>query len=1400
MNDNFKYYGFYGRRGNTDEINKRASRQKASSDPKLNYKEFGVYVHTQNDEIPRHLEIEYSKNGEYGENYGNVPNLTFEPIYDLEKEEKDEVQKLIDICYSFYIDETGKYASWAKIHALAREYMYSGYDSGLSKHIVDLYADKAKEELNNNFFNKIFDEQIKPILEKQSKRTCENIHNIDTRLPKNDPTKNVEKLILEDYLYEDGEKQLLLGGREIWNYQNNPKVLNDPWLFRWAQLGFLVWNLMINKASVKCILDNNPALFPMQIILATNPNFLFFEQVNISNENKKENIKYIGYFLVRIKYDKIKNLQKDKNCERLYDYKNDRPIDSKENYFVLFVFKKTFNIYINETGEYKPDEEKNKKLLITDKYILTDFRLQRVHWGNVTRSKRILFIEIQQLMCSLLPKKSTEQKYFYFLSEYENGHNEPINNICKTQHEQINNMDNGKKDNNKCYELWLHDETRKILNDLNYKLEGTSYNILISKEEINSLFTKLKERNRDKLRLGEITIDNWTRDKNFNYIDIHLNNNKHYILFPCHFKWETIDKSISDQKYGNKKKFVIKHGNLDLNNVTNRRDLKYFNSIEYYKNELCLEGECIINRDYIANTFNNVNIFNDNIPIISDEYFGRLDKIKNNLNINDIVIKKNIKLIYENLINKLKKREYINYLYNEIYKFYKTPEDIEKYIKIKKYIDVLHTILYPLNQQERESKRKNGFPELLQELEPEPESEINYKEKIKEIYEIIIIITDILNKLTQEDQDLDLRGGFKENKELNRIFKLIKKIELYKNNLKIIILSNPSLYFNNNIITNIGFNINRIFKKNVIIKHNIYNNNLNNYIENYLNMFINIINYIINGNILIISNNINILLLINKYLDIKDNNIILVLVDININNLNKIYSFIIKNKDKIKIYYFGNILNNELTNNIINFFPNTKFSNIITDIVDDNNQIFYNILAIKICKELLINNGSFIQFTKIPTIKDNIIYLYYYIYKCFKYNFFDSNTSLIFHNNMYSLVFHKNFNYNLNDNEENIINNLLSNDITQKINLNNITFDKLFIDYLYIKYLTIYYNLQNSAEKIFITTYKLIEEKNNTEQLAVHLSNASEQHGGYQINTITKLDLYDSNYTCTFLEKHLFLLHLNFLTKVYLHENKNLDNFYIYYDNDKGYGYYQEILKNMFKQITWTNTNKHDKNKECIFISNNLDMYHKIKPKYALMDLKLDTDNNFFDGEILYTLYPFSNTNFKILVKGYNKIKKYSDNIFQELLDNNKFFNLCYNYDIYNINKVIPIKYLKLIPGYTDNFECILEYKILYNYFYCIHNITDHTIIMNKLFDITIDNENNIKYWINCTLNKFKNAENETDIMFKNIVKLNIEQHAKHQIHLLNDYGSEVLNKQKISKAIKILEKYASDRVYIQIL
>jgi hypothetical protein len=114
---------------------------------------------------------------------------------------------------------------------------------------------------------------------------------------------------------------------------------------------------------------------------------------------------------------------------------------------------------------------------------------------------------------------------------------------------------------------------------------------------------------------------------------------------------------------------------------------------------------------------------------------------------------------------------------------------------------------------------------------------------------------------------------------------------------------------------------------------------------------------------------------------------------------------------------------------------------------------------------------------------------------------------------------------------------------------------------------------------------KMINELNSL----IEKENLIEQQGGYQTIKNTSLKLHDSKYTCTFLEKQLFLLHLNCLTKVYLYENKNLDNFYIYYDDHhEGYGYYQEILKNMFKQLTWTNN--HDKSKQCIFFSDDLDI------------------------------------------------------------------------------------------------------------------------------------------------------------------------------------------------------------------
>jgi hypothetical protein len=646
MNDNFKYYGFYGNKGKKDEINKRTDYQELSLDPQVNNKEFGIYVHNfTNDNIIEHLK----KEGDITLNnvlYSRVSNLTFVPKEGLDDKEIKEVQDLINTSYSLYLNKTGDKISWAKLHALIREYIYSGYDSKLSEDIVNLYAKKAEEELKNN----IFDDDKKKFLEIQSKRTCDIIHTINNHNDGNKQINNTD-IILQDYIIKDNERQFILGGNdEIKDYKNNPKALVQPFIKRDINLGFFAWNLMINKAIVKCIFDNSDLLFPIQIILGKNPNFLFFEQIDINNED----IQYIGYFIARIDLDILKKPSNSKGCERLYDYKNDRIPESKQQYFVLFIFK-----------------NKNSNVQnITDKYILTDFRLQRVHWGNLTRSKRVLFIEIQQLMCSLLNENENREKaYFYLLSEYQHGQNESINIKCKSQYDEINKINEGKeKDNKDCYEAWLHKTTFDLLNKKNIKLINKSYNVFIAKKKIKELHDELNYRNKDKSDEILFFINN---DKDFEHIDVYnIKEKKQYILFPCHFKWETIinekNEGMADRKYGNKKTFVLKHGYLDLKTNVDKTSNDYYDSVEYYQNELCLKGNCIYNRDFIMNTFNNINLYNNNLTKLPNEYLKKLEELQKNLLLTKKDIEKSKEILAINLENLIKRRFPIEKIKDEL--------------------------------------------------------------------------------------------------------------------------------------------------------------------------------------------------------------------------------------------------------------------------------------------------------------------------------------------------------------------------------------------------------------------------------------------------------------------------------------------------------------------------------------------------------------------------------------------------------------------------------------------------------------------------------------------------------------------------------------------------------------
>ncbi len=205
MSDNFKYYGFYGSKGNSEKINYRASRQKASNNPQFNEKEFGVYVHTEYPEIIEHLEEQHNLRNENGEYYRKVKNLTFVPIEGLPSEDIENVNELIAVCYKFFrVSDQDDRISWAKMHALSREYMYSGYNSKLSKKIMDEIAEQAKIQLRDN--TKLNENQKKN-LRIQSERTCDKIHIVDHL--KKEETEDYNKIILEDYILKKGEKQLI---------------------------------------------------------------------------------------------------------------------------------------------------------------------------------------------------------------------------------------------------------------------------------------------------------------------------------------------------------------------------------------------------------------------------------------------------------------------------------------------------------------------------------------------------------------------------------------------------------------------------------------------------------------------------------------------------------------------------------------------------------------------------------------------------------------------------------------------------------------------------------------------------------------------------------------------------------------------------------------------------------------------------------------------------------------------------------------------------------------------------------------------------------------------------------------------------------------------------------------
>ena len=492
-------YGFYSYKGNDLNLREYIYKNKYSLKEKN-------YIHDlplnkdkdQNGDniIIQHLRSKCRINDDNNiiEYYPNIKSFQFVPYDNISQDDNNKIQELIDSTYfTKQLNIKDDKVKWTTLNKL-KKFRYRGYSDDISKKIINSYAAKANELLENKLYeipdnstvsgDSTFTDKRKDALNLTKQRTCENIH----LNPNPNPNTNSNLIILNELI---DKNQLLLSNIETGDkYNNYNKIYRDPYLLHSEKLGALSWNMVINKATINCIMNNDTEIFPIRIVLNMQPDKLYYD--NIKDTKKYEN--YMGFFLIRFEND----------FDALTT--NSKPHDSKEQYYIFFVFK-------------------NDSIFDFKTYTLTNFRNNIVSWGNVTEKKTVLFYEIIQLMCM----HKNDNVFFYLIS-------------------------NQKQNNNDLIKSWIHNDHLKYLyNFLNFVYDNEIH-ILVSKYNINNVCQKLG--------LEEDKIQN--RGK-YQYIEYN-----EYELTQCHFDWyddnekfcikfgnmnqlrkDNLELCISDDKYFN---------------------------------------------------------------------------------------------------------------------------------------------------------------------------------------------------------------------------------------------------------------------------------------------------------------------------------------------------------------------------------------------------------------------------------------------------------------------------------------------------------------------------------------------------------------------------------------------------------------------------------------------------------------------------------------------------------------------------------------------------------------------------------------------------------------------------------------------------------------------------------
>lgn len=406
-----------------------------------------------------------------------------------------------------------------------------------------------------------------------------------------------------------------------------------------------------------------------------------------------------------------------------------------------------------------------------------------------------------------------------------------------------------------------------------------------------------------------------------------------------------------------------------------------------------------------------------------------------------------------------------------------------------------------------------------------------------------------------------LQTIIKEYNELKNIYSNIDKyilpfinyIEPYTYNLKTkaIYYNNNELYIDNNINPNI----------------NLYQN---------LSMFskINL------KKILIITSNVNIIetcLFLNKSQIIK-----IKLFVINIDHMEQFILLKEKYKNLIDIFYIGYKFDYDMYVTITSLLQNEKFSSIILDYSDSNK--LYNgnelstALLILLSNNYLDDNSYCVNYNKLPTQNNTLIYLYNILFNCF-YNHDLNNLNLYNYNdiNNHKIIFlYNNFKQKISKKDEDFIINFLKSDRKAHSNY-NLNLSQDFLD-----------NIKHIWNKIVIThkenlirVRNILHNKKVTKRLVYHRNNLKSIEST-KINKIPEYvsdipvtdSVYDINALdhqskCHWGQKKLLLSEIQFFTRICKTLNtKSLKDFTVVYIGSAA-GNHLPILYNLFPSLLW---------------------------------------------------------------------------------------------------------------------------------------------------------------------------------------------------------------------------------------